>query len=796
MNIPKIADSPEPNREDWIARRMDTELSQPLGAQSDILDSYDPILDPSYRLVKNWSVNYDEGLRNLGIAPLTGDAWIVMNSMKSKPAFVSFWSLIPHRDPSLQLWLGTNFRLVTVRLVGSANENLKFPLEKELTVQLLVKQQITAPSLVKAAKNTVRMLTGTRQKLTCQRPTHVDGSIVEDRIFPAKISFRDVKTCHLKMELGLKQEVKASFDPLLPHLPKLQLELAAKVAEPFQRAWEKLALNARQCDTRMWHKGRLATMLSDDYWSYAVAKVAAEISPQKINTLLYPAPITQWWFQRLVMWALMDLMAIPEPNWKERASKSSDRIEFIYSEWIKRKRSLSDSERKRAVAIRVRLGIPPFSAGQPEEAALTLSKLTYWIGRLIPRMDIFHDRANLGLDAANHPFWAEKLKVDLQMLWPHRNAVAPTGKNGRVKINRNFPSFAREDAAEFFDENYIVVEEYPGKRTGLNAILKEILDEKSSEKDISTDEILTWLQNIDRHREAMCLPQLASTNWMLTPALDIPAETFGDRWLKKMTFEKVTADSMLQKHPWFGLLENVALPETESDLAWRIPDSYWDSGVPEIEESATKKFKYMANKTAKCVTLALYFAQHAKSQLNEPGVLELVEFASLLSAERPFQQLKVMAYAEAGNLSLTTGEYFMNPTARWKYISKMTQTYNILALNGVEQVETLVIWAHLCPSREGFFPIFELESTDMKRLKPKNTHSEEEIGFLSLIKRKMAELNFKKGSAWQFTLRKLKWAARKMNLHVAILATSVEAESEVIRLVTSPNSGDSRALHE
>ena len=134
MNIPKIADSPEPNREDWIARRMDTELSQPLGAQSDILDSYDPILDPSYRLVKNWSVNYDEGLRNLGIAPLTGDAWIVMNSMKSKPAFVSFWSLIPHRDPSLQLWLGTNFRLVTVTMVGSANENLKFPLEKELTV--------------------------------------------------------------------------------------------------------------------------------------------------------------------------------------------------------------------------------------------------------------------------------------------------------------------------------------------------------------------------------------------------------------------------------------------------------------------------------------------------------------------------------------------------------------------------------------------------------------------------------------------------------------------------------------
>ena len=95
-----------------------------------------------------------------------------------------------------------------------------------------------------------------------------------------------------------------------------------------------------------------------------------------------------------------------------------------------------------------------------------------------------------------------------------------------------------------------------------------------------------------------------------------------------MTFEKVTADSMLQKHPWFGLLENVALPETESDLAWRIPDSYWNSGVPEIEESATKKFKYMANKAAKVVTLALYFAQHVQDKLNDPRVLEILEFGS------------------------------------------------------------------------------------------------------------------------------------------------------------------------
>ena len=286
------------------------------------------------------------------------------------------------------------------------------------------------------------------------------------------------------------------------------------------------------------------------------------------------------------------------------------------------------------------------------------------------------------------------------------------------------------------------------------------------------------------------------TNWMLTPALEIPAVYTDDRWFLRMTFANTKAKSSLETHPWFRLVEDVALPRESSDLAWKIPDRYWDSTREAIEKSATRKFKYMANKTAKCVTLAIYFANYAKKHLEDPEVSELVEFASLLSAERPFQQLKHMAYVEAGNLSLTAGEYFLNPTERWSHIAKMTKKFDIVALNGTDAVETLVIWAHACPLENGKTAVFDLADTDIKRLQVKNLHSEEEKRLRRSVVRKAVELNCQHGSAWQFALRKLKWAAIKLGLHVVILATSTVAEEEVIKMATQPNKNETKSLHE
>ena len=62
-------------------------------------------------------------------------------TVKSEPAARTHWSLVPHTDPSLQLWLAEDFQLTAFTLMRAADKGLAFPLEKEQKVYFLVHQE-------------------------------------------------------------------------------------------------------------------------------------------------------------------------------------------------------------------------------------------------------------------------------------------------------------------------------------------------------------------------------------------------------------------------------------------------------------------------------------------------------------------------------------------------------------------------------------------------------------------------------------------------------------------------------
>ncbi len=525
-------------------------------------DAYDPILDPSYRLVKNWAQNYEFGLSRTSIVPLSQKVWMLFLTVNSEPAAMTNWSLVPHRDPSLQLWLARDFQLASFTLVRAADEKLSFPLEKEQTMYFLVHQETTVPTLAKAAKDVVRMMTGTTKKLTVTSPVNEKGETLTNKLFPQRLLPRDVNLKKFAMEIIEQPDVRAATKTQVPRVQKLEPDLG-KVKHEVAAAWAKLALAVRDNGARFWHKGRLATMLSDEYWTYAVAQVAATMTEQKLKTMLFPAPVTQWWFQKLISWTLMDIMAVSEVSGE---TNDPSGIETIYEAWKRIPRTLSRESRRKAVFIRLKLGIPPFTAGQPEQAALLIAKMTFWVGRYMPKMTLLLNEVEpVGLDAALHPFWARKLRKDLANLWPKYATVAPSGKKGQIRINRNFPSFARETSTG--RAKYVFDEEREGL-TKLNVVLKDILEEKADLQGTTTDTILTWLQNIVRYREELCVPQLVNLNLASTlQNLSLKPVTDEDRWLLNMTFANAKAKATMDAHPWFKLIKHVALPEQMSDLA-------------------------------------------------------------------------------------------------------------------------------------------------------------------------------------------------------------------------------------
>lgn len=256
-----------------------------------------------------------------------------------------------------------------------------------------------------------------------------------------------------------------------------------------------------------------------------------------------------------------------------------------------------------------------------------------------------------------------------------------------------------------------------------------------------------------------CIPALESANWLQTPNLEIKDVDQQSRWLLKQTFTNATKASLLEQHPWFEIIESTALPLDTSDLAWRIPQYYWESGVAKIDNNATKKFKFMANKTAKCVALAIFYAKYGKHRRNDPKIAEIMEFAAILSAERPFDQLKIMANTEADNLGASTAEFFRNPMDRWSALSEMALEKNVLCTNYTKPEETLVIWAHAIPEQGETTIHFSIAEVDKNRIEPKAVENAENAKNRATLKRKLAELNMREGIKWQMTVRKAKLLA-------------------------------------
>ena len=262
----------------------------------------------------------------------------------------------------------------------------------------------------------------------------------------------------------------------------------------------------------------------------------------KLKALLEPAPAREWWFQRLVTRALCDMTSynvtgswMPDPR-----KDPADFMEKIYANWVATKRYLSEEDRKRAVAIRVKLAIQPFTKGHSDEAARNVARLNFWVGKFLPDMaaiNASHTR-KAGLDAAFHPFWAERLESDLAAAWPKRAEVILTGKKGKMKLEGpTFPSFRRIETSTFSNEKV----EYgpdsvapPG--AAVNRAIRKVLETRMAAETVTTDEIEAWLNKVQRGWQEASVPTLVKCKWGGAPAIDIEEISGEERFLLLMTF--------------------------------------------------------------------------------------------------------------------------------------------------------------------------------------------------------------------------------------------------------------------
>ncbi|CBY37846.1 unnamed protein product [Oikopleura dioica] len=372
----------------------------------------------------------------------------------------------------------------------------------------------------------------------------------------------------------------------------------------------------------------------------------------------------------------------------------------------------------------------------------------------------FLKRGNrLGLDAADHPFWAARLHQELLVLWPDTNG-AGSQRNGIVS---------------FKTVNYEFI---PNTDTGsighLNAVLKSVLNIRAEQGTATTDAIVLWLKSITRSYEDHTLPELAKDKWLKTPKFEVEEVTPEDRLLLQMSFTNISSQCQLEPHPWFDIIKKKSLPAPVSDLAWRVPEYYWNSDDLLISTSESKAYKFMANRAAKCIALATYYALYERERLGDPGIIEIMEFAALISAENPVVPLKTMAYVEAINLANTAGEHYSAPAERWASLRNMTRKRQICCTNSQPPPgDILVVWVHAVPGKDGITLSFTLTEKDQLR------SDEAEFGPV------LNELNEKSGHVWQLAFRRLRIIALKGGWKVAVLASSPEAESGVIERATA-----------
>ena len=143
-------------------------------------------------------------------------------------------------------------------------------------------------------------------------------------------------------------KVSTSYKGRFPLIPDLKVNFQ-KLPEGLVSCWQELAAVTGKVPVFYWHKGIFTSMLSDEYWSYAVAEVAAQLSENKLKSLLYPAPVTRWWFIKLVTWAAMDMVAINRSDtWPSDSQvPTPEDMELILAHRMNSSRFLSEKDREK-----------------------------------------------------------------------------------------------------------------------------------------------------------------------------------------------------------------------------------------------------------------------------------------------------------------------------------------------------------------------------------------------------------------------------------------------------------------
>ncbi|CAG5105579.1 Oidioi.mRNA.OKI2018_I69.chr1.g2256.t1.cds [Oikopleura dioica] len=805
---------PHPGNWDSVNRNGETHKIQlPRG-------QLDPYADPGFSRAAAWAASNVGLLSNLGVIPISLSAFVVVNTDHLIEEVNAFWGFKPVRDPGLLYALASEFNLVSLEpKVPQNNDGVKSESSEtgdtltELNPFLIfIKKDASARQLRTALSNLVQFELGPDARTTLSDL---------ELIYAAENIRRKFSNCQLFACLKEDPEsiirIKYTSEPVKGKKPSFIKRVRGASnglgvkQEAFMEAWFSWLPRSRLGPRWSIHKMLMTSILTDSYWTYVTCKVLEATPDAMQRRTLRPDP--NWWFERLVGYAAIDILAITDtvPN------SSKDPIGFveaIAANAAATERWVDKEDFEKAKEIRANLIFPTKDADENFEGVKMRLILNNAVACGLDRLNKYLEPTDYRLipfGAACHPFWRMKLRAQLATKLAEK--VVKTRNNEKVLCeklmfrSRDWRQAKMEKqtntSGKPFEFHYSLTTQ--DLADPVLSLFKEVLEGFKKVK-LTAVAIKDWFDSIYQSAEETILSQ-RETFWERNPLMSGDWDTIrtsipGNQIeIARFSYEQATRKNMSKDHsklqlipdPWFPLISEFALGNTDSDLAWQIPRDFW-----EVEAEGSRAWKARATRLVKSAAVG-HFAVKACNKRPDAPISDplhaVIEYAAQTAKQPAEGSLKETIEIVADNLFVACSETGEKPREIWRNLERMAKSYELKAVqqpNDLDPKKFGFLFMHRVPSAKKSKLLFQWIGNDADAAKEsflwEKDHPYNKKGSYMSIEKATSLLNdlseFKPAEA--AILVKLIAKARPKGHPLVLIATSMEAQQKWLDLVTNP----------
>ncbi|CAG5089545.1 Oidioi.mRNA.OKI2018_I69.PAR.g12257.t1.cds [Oikopleura dioica] len=774
----------------------------------------DPHTDPGFTRAASWAAKNSKVLSKLGVFPVSDSAWLVVNWDVLDSETNAIWSLKPGRDPALLYALASDYYLVRLEpreredppQNGGEAQNVRTDWTEP--VLCFLKKDITARALRTVLSNLIQLELGPETRTTLSDLVLECAAQNVHRKFSQGLVFSGFGDQESMIRIILTSvptfgKKKSFIKPVNGALKGLN-----GLEGDFRQAWLSWLPKSRLGPLWSYHKMLLTSVLTDSFWNYITCKVL-ETTPDELEKReLRPDP--EWWFNNLVAFATVDLLAMSEeiPN---SLSHPKDFIEAIVANAAATEKWVSKDTLQKAKVIRENLTFPTKDRDRKGEGlrmrlilnnavACGIERLTKYLetGRLLP------------LAAARHPFWRLKIRAQLAKKLAEQLKSPGNGKmKGRLAFKtRDWRRAIMEKTRTTFEFpvdfcDYSLTPE--DKADPILSLFREVL-EGFKERKLTAEVVSEWYKDIRQTSEQTILKQ-RRTFWEKNPLVNDDWETIRKATpdnhfdLARFSFEQAAKKNakgpfskmQLTPDPWFEMVKDHALSNADSDLAWQIPDDFWEVA----EAAGSRAWKIRAARLAKAGAVGVFAAKICNETPDIPladPLHAVVEYAAQTLRHPAEYSLREAIEVVADNLRYSCSETGEKPCEVWKKMEQMATSVDVRAVfppPELENTQNSFLLMHRVPSASKSKLHFQWIGNDAERAKEsilwKKEHPWNKIGSVMTIEKATAILNdlaeFRPTEAAM--LLKSMAKSRPAGEGIVLVATSEQAQQNWVDLATA-----------